>query len=107
MGLFNLFSSKEVDEFALSLAADIVKRYPPDIDKNNKSKMSVDRLTRILESTFDKAKDFQTNHRLGLFRKAKLSNTFKWALKEKGYSDEFIDMATEGLVVYITRGSKA
>lgn len=105
MGLFSFFSSKATDEFARSLAADIVKRYPPSMDKGNTAKLSVERLTRILESTFEKAADFQANQRLGLYRKAKLTNTFKWALKDHGYSDDFIDVATEGLVVYVTRGS--
>lgn len=107
MGLFSYFSSKEADEFAQTLVADIVKRYPPSMDQGNTSKMSVERLTRILEGTFEKAAEFQAKNQLGLYRKAKFTNTFKWGLKEHGYSADFIDVATEGLVVYITRGLPA
>ena len=29
-----------------------------------------------------------------------------WELKEMGYDEKFIEMATEGLIVYVTRASK-
>lgn len=105
MNLFSRFSSKEVDQFARSLVADIVKRYPSNMDTNRTVQMSVERLTRILENTFEKAREFQALNKLGIYRKARLSNTFKWELKENGYSDDFIDVATEGLVVYLSKGS--
>jgi hypothetical protein len=59
----------------------------------------------VLEETLAKGAEFQREHRLGMFGKAKLANEFKWQLKELGYSEKFIDIATEGLMVYITRGA--
>lgn len=105
MGFFSLFSAADVDEFAKSLAEDIAKRFPPGMDQAKETKISVDRLTRILEGTYTKAIDFQKNHKLGLYRKARLLNTFKWTLKELGYSEPFVEVATEGLVVYVSRGT--
>ena len=49
--------------------------------------------------------EFQRSHNLGTLGKAKLGNEFKWQLKELGYTEKFIDVATEGLMVYITRGA--
>jgi hypothetical protein len=43
---------------------------------------------------------------LGVVGKARLSNNFKWALKEQGYPEAFIDLVTEALVVYMTRAAK-
>ena len=41
-----------------------------------------------------------------MFGKAKLSgNEFKSQLKALGYTEKFIDVATEGPMVYITRGA--
>jgi hypothetical protein len=40
---------------------------------------------------------------LGVYKKARLGNTFRWELEEMGYSEKFIELATEGLIVYITR----
>ena len=43
------------------------------------------------------------------YKKARLANAFKWELKELGYSEKFVEVATEGLVVYTTtrRAGKA
>jgi hypothetical protein len=103
MALFGTVSSKEVDAFAVGLAQDLAKRYPPALDKGSERKISQKRLTSILENTFDRAKEFKLQHKLGVYKKARLGNTFRWELQEMGYSEKFIEVATEGLVVYITR----
>lgn len=103
MGLLSYFSNRDIDEMARSLVQDLVKRYPPSLDKPGAAKLSVARITRILEDLYARAARFRQEKRLGLYKKARLSNTFKWALKEQGYSDAFIDMATEGLIVYMSR----
>ena len=102
--IFKLFGPSKTDEFAKSLAQDIAKRYPPAIANNPEQMVSQKRLTTILEDTFNRARQFNTENRLGMFKKAKLGNTFKWELKEMGYDEKFVDMATEGLIVYLTRG---
>jgi hypothetical protein len=104
MGLFGSVSSKEVDEFAKSLVQDIAKRYPPGMDAGGaERKISQKRLTSILEDAFAKALDYRHQNKLGVYKKARLSNTFRWGLKDLGYGDKFVDVATEGLVVYISR----
>lgn len=104
MGLFGSASSKQVDEFAKSLAQEIAKRYPPAMDTGGtERKISQKRLSTILEDTFSKAITFKNEHKLGVYKKARLSNTFRWELQEIGYSEKFIEVATEGLVVYISR----
>lgn len=105
MGLFDRFSSKDVDAFAKSLAAEISRRYPPTLDQNKEKKISHNRIARVLEDAYDKAVEFKSDKHLGVYRKARLGNTFQWELKELGYSKQFVDMATEGLIVYITRKS--
>jgi hypothetical protein len=103
MGLLSGFSNRDVDEFAKSLAEDIAKRLPPAMENKPEKKLSANRITKILEDAFVKAQKFRGERRLGVYRKARLSNTFRWQLKDLGYSDQFIDLATEGLIVYITR----
>jgi len=102
--IFKLFSPSKVDEFAKTLAQDIAKRYPPAIANNPEQLVSQKRLTAILEDTFGRAYQFNKENKLGWFKKAKLGNTFKWELKEMGYDEKFVEMATEGLVVFLTRG---
>ena len=104
MGLFGSASGKDVDQFAKSLAQDISKRYPPTMDKGAaERKISQKRLSAILEDTFGKATEYRKQHKLGVYKKARLTNTFRWELQDLGYSAKFIELATEGLVVYISR----
>lgn len=103
MGLLSSVSSKEVDQFAKALASDLAKRYPPALDKGGARRLSQKRLTNILEETFNKAVAFKNHNKLGVYKKARLGNTFRWELQDLGYSEKFIETATEGLVVYISR----
>ncbi len=103
MGLLSSISGKQVDEFAKSLASDLAKRYPPALDKGGARRLSQKRLTSILEETFNKAVAFKNDKKLGIYKKARLGNTFRWELQERGYSEKFVETATEGLVVYISR----
>lgn len=105
MKLPALFSNKEIDGFAKTLAQDLAKRYPPELDKSKEKKISQNRIAKVLEDAYGKAIQFKQEHKLGLYKKARLGNTFKWELKELGYSEKFIEIATEGLIVYITRDS--
>ena len=106
MGIFDRLSSKDVDQFAKSLAVEISKRYPPSLDQAKEKKISQNRITRVLEDAFNKATAFKAERHLGVYRKARLGNTFRWELTDLGYSKPFVEMATEGLIIYITRKSQ-
>jgi hypothetical protein len=104
--MFSLFpKTKAVNAFAKELVASLAKRYPPALDLSAEKKISANRLTKVLEDALGKAADFQRENKLGVFGKAKLGNEFRWQLKELGYTEKFVEMATEGLMIYITRGS--
>ena len=106
MGVFGV-SGKQIDEFARTLAESVAKRYPPALDKAKDRKVSVNRITKVLEDTFTKAVEFDRGGKLGLYKRARLGNSFKWELKELGYSAQFVDVATEGLIIYLTRKDAA
>lgn len=103
MALLGKLFGADVQAFAKSLAEDLSKRYPPSLDQSAEKKISPNRLTKVLEDTFNKAVAFKTENKLGAYGKAKLGNSFRWELKDLGYTDEFIEVATEGMVVYLTR----
>jgi hypothetical protein len=103
MKLFGALFNKELDDFAKTLAQDLAKRYPPALESSPQKRISPNRITKVLEDAVDKAVKFNQEQRLGMFGKAKLGNTFRWELKELGYSDRFVELATEALIVYITR----
>lgn len=103
--MFGSASSKQVDEFAKGLVEELAKRYPPALDQGGERKLSQKRLTAILEDTYGKAIAFKNEHKLGVYKKARLGNTFRWELESQGYSKKFIEAATEGLVIYVTRST--
>lgn len=103
MGLFGSASGKQVDELAKSLALELAKQYPQSLDQGGGPRLSQRKLTAILEGIYSTAIEFRNQHKLGVYKKARLGNTFRWELEEMGYSKKFIETATEGLIVYITR----
>ena len=103
MALFGSVSGKDVDNFAKTLAQDLAKRYPPALDTAKEKRISQNRISKVLEDAYAKAVKFQREQHLGFYKKARFGNTFRWELKELGYSDKFVEIATEGLIVYLTR----
>lgn len=101
----SLFVRAPVEAFAKTLAQDISKRYPASLDQQAGKRPSVNRLTRIVEDACAKAVDFQQLHKLGWIGKASLGNSFRWELREMGYQKDFIDLATEAVVVHISKAS--
>lgn len=97
MAFFGLLDTKALEEFAQALAVDLIRRFPPSsearTDPGAKHQLKV-----ILEGLGARAVRFKAEHRLGIYRKAKLGTIFKFKLKEAGYSDEFVEQATGDIV---------
>lgn len=89
--------------FVEQLVDQLRKRYAPALDTTPGKRPSANRLTRIMEDTCAKAVAFQQEKSLGWLDKARLGNQFRWALSEAGYSKEFVDFATEAVIVSISR----
>ena len=101
MPLFDLGNRTIVDEFATKLAADLAARYPPDLETSVPKRRNPQRLAKAFDFTFNRAIDFHKEHKLGLYGKARLGNTFKWELKRLGYPDDFVDLTTNSLVKFV------
>jgi hypothetical protein len=106
VGILSAVIGRHVEEFANELAQLLAKRYPSAIEANKSRPVSEARLTKILEDTLARAQAYQREHHLGVIGKAKLGNEFRWRLRELGYSDKFIEVATEGLMVYLARADR-
>ncbi len=106
MSLFGSVSGKQVDEFARALVQDIVKFYPPGEDAGKARKASQKKVASVIESALQKAATFKKQHQLGIYKTARLGNTFRWELKEKGYDEEFIDTVVQDLVVRMSTARK-
>jgi hypothetical protein len=97
MALFGLVNTRELDEFATALAEDLNRRFPPSSEKRTdpgaKHQLSV-----ITEGLAARAVRFHQQQKLGIYRKAKLANVFRWKLAEFGYSKAFVERVTRDVV---------
>jgi hypothetical protein len=97
MALFGLIDTSNLEEFATDLAKDLGRRFPPAsearTDPGARHQIKV-----ILEGLGARAVRYQSEHKLGLYKKAKLGNVFKWKLKDLGYSDQFAEQVTKDIV---------
>ena len=103
MGIFGSVSGKQVDEFAKALARELAERWPPDALNRGEKKYSRERLTNSLDGIFDRAVEYKNQHKLGIYKKARLGNTFRWELEALGYDKPFVEDVTQRLVVYVAR----
>lgn len=97
MAILKIFDTKELEDFATSLAEDLGRRFPP------KSEARTDagkehQLKVILDGLGARAVRFHEKNKLGIYKKAKLGNVFKWKLAELGYSEAFVEKATKEIV---------
>lgn len=104
MGLFGSASGKQVDEFARTLVDEVYRlRAPEGKAGPGNPGLSLRNLEQKVDALFEKATAFRKEHKLGIYKKARLANTFRWEMKERGYDAGFIEMITEKLVVAVAR----
>ena len=97
MALFGLVDTSKLEEFAGALADDLARRYPP-ASESRTDAGAANQLRIIMEGLSARALRFHGENKLGIYKKAKLANVFRWRLKEAGYSQEFIEKVTKDLV---------
>lgn len=87
------FSTKEVDQFADSIVGELVARFPQSgVDVSTRK--SAERAMRTLDKMLASIGAFGVQRRPNLYQKARFGNRIKWALKDAGYPDAFIDVVT-------------
>lgn len=101
--MFNKMSNKDLDDFSKSLARELARQYEVVREEEALNKKAKRKLGKALDKIYVKAADFQFEHKLGIYGKARLGNTFKWELKELGYREAFVDEATRGLILSLNR----
>ncbi len=101
-----MFDFKTDKSFVADLVAKIAADIPPDLMAGQGRVMTVNRITRLLERAFHTAEQYKAEHKPGYFRRVLMVNSFKWGLKSRGYKEEFVNIATEGLIVSLVRKGK-
>ena len=100
MGLREWFDVKEVDGFADSIVAELRERYPPSGVELPASK-AIERLRKSFGRMFARIDAFARSSSLNLYKKARLGNRVKWALRDAGYPEDFVETFTRELVTHV------
>ncbi len=91
------FDTKEVEAFAVALASDLARRFPPASEARS-DKGAKSQLAHILDDLAARAAAFHAQKTLGIYKKAKLGNVLRWKLKELGFSEDFCENATAAII---------
>jgi hypothetical protein len=97
MAMRNFLDTRELEEFATGLAEDMNRRFPPTSEART-DPGARHQLKVILDGLAARAVRYHEQNKLGVYRKAKLGNVFKWKLRELGYSRDFAERATKGII---------
>lgn len=100
----NWFNTKEVDEFADGIVAELLRRFPPSgVDLSTQK--AVERVTRNVDMLMQRVAEFARTRPLNVYKKARFGNRVKWALKEAKYPPVFVDVMTHEFVTQLTLAS--
>jgi len=94
---FGWFDASEEKTFGASLAQFFMERMPPDFDKS--SKAFAKKQEELLNKMTQQVLQFRQAHKLNIYKKAQLGNSFKWALRDAGYESEYVDQMTSWLML--------
>jgi hypothetical protein len=90
MKFLQWFDTSEVDALAAAITAELVQRVPPSRLESRERRDAL-RLRNAHEAIFARAAKFARTHKLNVYKKARLGNQFRWALREAGYPAEFVE----------------
>ncbi|MGE5639494.1 MAG: hypothetical protein ACM30H_05315 [Clostridia bacterium] len=98
MGLFGSVSGEQVDAFARDLAREMTAFLPaaPGPKGPTPKKIYI-----ACETAFGKALEFRRQHKLGIYKKARLANTFRYELEAMGYAGPFAEEVAQRLAMHI------
>ena len=106
--MLSWFSRKHIDEFADSIVAELLQRFPQSgVDLSNTK--SAEKAMKTLDRIFSRISAFAAERRPNLYQKACFGNRIRWALKEAGYPSPFVEVATKKFTEYmaLTAGPRA
>jgi hypothetical protein len=95
---WNWFDAAKVKEFGTSLGAFFIEKVPFESSQKIDDDHFARKTKKVLASMATQVEEFKKNNSLNIYKRAQLSNAFKWKLKEAGYSAEYINELTMWLV---------
>jgi hypothetical protein len=88
--ILNWFDAKEAVDFALEISVDIDRLFPVATPKQKKPS-STRKDHKKLDGLVLRTRTFAQMHKLNVYKKAKLLNTVKWKMRDKGHDEVLIN----------------
>ena len=98
--------TKEVDAFADKVVGDLMQRVPLNALRKEGAKADK-RFSRMTEVISNEVRAFGLEQRPGVYQRARLGNRVKWALKDAGYPDPFVDAFVTEVATLVTVAAKS
>jgi hypothetical protein len=100
------FDTKDVDALARRMVDDMIKRIPP-ANFGSGGRKAESKKDRTHDLVLRQAGEFARDHKLNVYTKARLANSFKWALLDAGYPKDFVDRMTVELAAVVAASDSA
>ncbi len=95
--MFNWFDATEAQQFGTTLAEFFIERIPA--DDSCKTDKSINKTQEVINKMLLQIQIYKANHKLNIYKKAKLANAFKWKLIDAKYQQEVVDELTKTVLV--------
>jgi hypothetical protein len=102
MSLFTLFNTRAEKQLAHTLVDALASNISPTLMTERRTALSVNKITRLLEKSFETAVIHQREHGMGYLRRVVFLHSFRWELQQRNYPDDFIQTAVEGMLVALS-----
>jgi hypothetical protein len=98
--IFKWFDAREATRFGLAMAEFFAQRVPASSIPASEEK-PLRRAAEVIGKLQAQADRFRLDHKLNLYTKAKLANTFQWRLFDLGYDKRIVDALTKELLLHL------
>lgn len=94
--IINWFDAREAEKFGQSLAQFVIERIPHSTEQ--KKNKSLAKQLEVVDKLYLQIDQFKAQHKLNVYKKAKLGSAFKFGLMNAGYDTTFVNQMTKGLL---------
>ena len=95
--MISWFDARDAQKFGVTLAEFFMERIP--LEQPHKKIKSLAKKQEVLDKMFSQIPAFKMKHRLNIYKKAKLGNSYKWTLLDADYDPELVDELTKLLML--------
>lgn len=95
--MFSWFDASEAQKFGSTLADFFIERIPT--DSSGKKDKSPAKQQEVINKMLLQIEIFKANHKLNMYKKAKLANAFKWKLLDAKFESDLVDELTKTVLV--------